>query len=316
MLLAALSFPEWSPALFTIPRFEIGGFGIGPLPLRWYALGYIAGIGLAWAYVVQLIKRPALFGGKAPATREDVDDLIFWIMLGIILGGRIGYMLFYQIPFQADRIAEDPLMLIRVWEGGMSFHGGFLGVCLAILWICRRRGISLWSVSDMAALTAPIGIFLVRVANFINAELYGRPTDSPLGMVFPEGYAPNGGTPPAYDWAAKAWVYTGQEVPRHASQLYEAVLEGLLPLILLFVLAFWLRLLRRPGLATGLFIFIYALGRTIVENFRMPDAHIKFLAGDFLTMGMLLSIPMFLGGAWLIWRGLTRPAVTEAPKAA
>ena len=314
MLLAALNFPELSPAMFSIPRFEIGGFGIGPLPLRWYALGYIAGIGLAWAYVVQLIKRPALFGGTAPATRDDVDDLIFWIMLGIILGGRLGFMLFYQLPFQADRIAQDPMMLLRVWEGGMSFHGGFLGVCIAILMICRMRKISLWSVADMAALTAPVGIFLVRIANFMNAELYGRHTDSALGMVFPEGYAPVPGTPPAYDWVEKAWIYAGDEMPRHASQLYEAVLEGLLPLMVLFVLAFYFKILRRPGLATGIFILVYACARTLIENFRMPDAHINFLFGDFLTMGMLLSAPMFAAGGWLIWRGLKRPAVMAETK--
>ena len=311
MLLAELNFPELSPALFTIPHFEIGGLSIGPLPLRWYALGYIAGIGLAWAYIIQLIKRPALFGGTAPATQNEVDDLIFWCMLGIILGGRIGYMLFYQIPFQAGRIADDPMMLLRVWEGGMSFHGGFIGVCLAIFWMCRRLKISLWSVADMAALSAPIGIFLVRIANFINAELYGRHTESAIGMVFPEGYAQGGGTPPAYDWANKVWIYAGDEMPRHASQLYEAVLEGLVPLIILFILAFWFRILQRPGLATGLFIFLYATGRTMVENFRMPDAHIEFLAGDFLTMGMLLSAPMFMAGAWLIWRGLKQPVETK-----
>jgi len=300
---AALAFPEISPAAFSIPN----PFGEGSFPIRWYALGYIAGILLAWWYVLKLIARPALFGGEAPATREDVDDLIFWIMLGIILGGRLGYILFYQIPFQG---LSDPASILRVWEGGMSFHGGMIGVSLAVYFISKRRGIKLSSISDMAAIVAPIGIFLVRCANFINAELYGRHTTSSIGVTFPEGNA--GGTPPAYDWANKAWVYTETEMPRHASQLYEAVLEGLLPLIVLSILAWGFGLLKRPWLATGLFLLMYGVGRSVAENFRMPDAHISFIAGDFLTMGMLLSAPMYIAGAYLVWRGLSKPAVGSA----
>ena len=309
--MGALSFPEFSPALV-----EVFGF-----PIRWYALSYIVGLLLAWRYALALVERPALFGGASPATRDDIDDLVFYATLGVILGGRLGYILFYQIPFEPGRIADDPLMLLRVWEGGMSFHGGLIGVALALFWIARQRGVSLMAIGDIAGVVTPIGLFFGRTANFINAELYGRHTDGPLGVVFPEANV--GGAPGAYDWATGTWVYCadlitergaafarqfgcdGPEMPRHPSQLYEAVLEGLVPFIVLSILTWRFGLLKRPGLAAGLFLLMYGVGRSIAENFREPDAHIEFLfGGDWLTMGMLLSLPMWLGGGWLVWKGL------------
>lgn len=319
---AALAFPELSPAIFTID--------IGPIyfPVRWYALSYIFGLVLAWRLAVALVKRPALFGGAAPADKDTIDDLLFWATLGVILGGRIGYILFYQLPFQVDRIAGDPMMLLRVWEGGMSFHGGLIGVAIAIFWVARKSGTSLIAIGDIAGVVTPIGLFFGRLANFINAELFGRHTDGPMGMIFPEAVV--GSAPGAYDWAEKTWVYcsdliarggqayanqfgcqTGPEMPRHPSQLYEAILEGLIPFIILVVLSWRFGLLKRPGLAAGLFLLFYATGRSIAETFREPDAHIGFLSflpGD-VTMGMLLSLPMWLGGAYLVWQAVKTPVV-------
>lgn len=299
----ALAFPEISPALFTIPEI----FGIGPFPIRWYALAYIAGILLGWWYVQKMIAKPALFGGTSPATREDVDDYIFWIMLGIILGGRLGYILFYS----NGAWLSNPLMILKVWEGGMSFHGGFIGTCLAIIFVSKQRGKikDLPSISDMAAIVAPIGILFGRLANFTNAELFGRHTESSWGVIFPEGFAGEG-TPPAYKWSTGEWIYSGLEQPRHASQLYEAGLEGLLPVLVLTIGAYKFGWLKRPWLCTGLFIFIYGVGRSIVENFRMPDEHIGFLFGtEWLTQGMILSALMPIIGAALIFRALSRPAI-------
>jgi phosphatidylglycerol:prolipoprotein diacylglycerol transferase len=294
-----LSFPEWSPALLSI---DFGFIGLGEFHLRWYALGYIAGIGGAWWYGMQILNRPALFGGEAPLGKDAFDDLMFWIIIGIILGGRFGYVLFYMVPYQMDVLAADPLTVLRIWDGGMAFHGGILGVAIVLWFFAARRGVNLLSVGDIAGVTAPIGIGLVRIANFTNAELYGRPTDAPIGMVFPEGYVP-GSTPPAYDWAAGDWVYRGDEVARHPSQLYESVLEGWLPLIVLSLLIWKFGALKRPGLIAGLFLIMYGVGRSVAENFREPDAFVSGLPG-WLTMGMLLSVPMWLGGAWLIWNAL------------
>ncbi len=317
-LFSALSFPEFSPALFVID--------VGPVffPVRWYALAYIAGLMLAWRYASALARRPRLFAGKSPATGEDIDDLLFFATLGVIIGGRLGYILFYQLPFEGDRLLGDPLMLVRVWEGGMSFHGGLIGVTLAIVWIARRRGLSLLAIGDIAGVVAPIGLFFGRLANFINAELYGRETDSALGMIFPQANV--GAAPGAYDWATRSWVYCrdnlGQfgcfepEVPRHPSQLYEAVLEGLIPLIVISLLVWQLRILSRPGLAAGLFLLLYGFGRSIAETFREPDAHIgflDFLPGD-ITMGMLLSLPMWFLGGWLVWQALRHRPGVLAPK--
>ena len=301
---AALKFPEWSPALFSL---DFSFIGLGTFHLRWYALGYIAGIGLAWWYGTQLLKRPDLFGGNAPLTKDGLDDLMFWIIIGIILGGRFGYVLFYMVPYQMDVLAADPLAILRIWDGGMAFHGGILGVAVVLWWFAAKRGVNLFSVGDIAGVTAPIGIGLVRIANFTNAELYGRPTEASVGMVFPEGYVP-GSTPPAYNWETGDWVYRGDELARHPSQLYESVLEGWLPLLVLSILIWKFGALKRPGLVAGLFLLFYGFGRSIAENFREPDAFVSGLP-EWLTMGMILSVPMWLGGAWLVWNALRKPPV-------
>jgi phosphatidylglycerol:prolipoprotein diacylglycerol transferase len=186
----------------------------------------------------------------------------------------------------------------------MAFHGGILGVALVLWFFAAKRGVALLSVGDIAGVTAPIGIGLVRIANFTNAELYGRPTEGPMGMVFPQGYVP-GSTPPAYDWDAGKWVYAGDELARHPSQLYESVLEGWIPLIVLSILIWKFGALKRPGLIAGLFLIMYGVGRSIAENFREPDAFVSGLP-EWLTMGIILSVPMWLGGAWLIWNALKR----------
>ncbi|MEM9668340.1 MAG: prolipoprotein diacylglyceryl transferase [Pseudomonadota bacterium] len=307
IVFAALAFPEFSPYLFTIPEISLLGIDIGPLPLRWYAISYIIGLLVGFAYINRIIEQPQLYGGPPPVSRQDIDDIFVWVLLGMILGGRIGYVLFYQLPFEPDRIAADPLSLIRVWDGGLSFHGGFIGVCLVIFLVARSRKIPLLNFADLAAMLAPIPVMMVRIlGNFMNAELYGRHTDSPLGMTFPEGISPNASGPPAaWDPVEKVWTYLGTEMPRHPSQIYEGLLEGLLPLVILGVLAWRFKLLSKPGLATGIFFIMYGIGRTIAENFRQPDAHIDFLFGS-ITMGMVLSLPMWLAGAWLVWNALHR----------
>jgi len=296
---AVLTFPEWSPALVS---FDLGFIGLGEFHLRWYALGYIAGIGGAWWYGSQLLKRERLWGGKAPLNQDGLDDLMFWIIIGIILGGRLGYVLFYMVPYQMETLAADPLTVIKIWDGGMAFHGGILGVAVVLWFFAAKRGVRLLSVGDIAGVTAPIGIGLVRIANFTNAELYGRHTDAPVGMVFPEGYVP-GSTPPAFNWDTDKWVYAGNEMARHPSQLYESVLEGWLPLIVLSILIWKFGALKRPGLVAGLFLIMYGVGRSVAENFREPDAFVSGLP-EWLTMGMILSVPMWVGGAWLIWNAL------------
>ncbi|MEL6258789.1 MAG: prolipoprotein diacylglyceryl transferase, partial [Pseudomonadota bacterium] len=168
-MIAGLPFPEFHPALFTIPELSLGSFSIGPLPLRWYALAYIAGLLLGWRYAVALVNRPALFGGRSPGTKDDIDDLIFWVMIGVILGGRLGYVFFYLLPFEPQRVFDDPFTVLRVWEGGMAFHGGLIGVALAMVFVARTRGLDLLRLGDLGGVVTPIGLFFGRIANFINA---------------------------------------------------------------------------------------------------------------------------------------------------
>lgn len=303
---AAMSFPEMSPAIFQI---DLGFLGLGKFPIRWYALSYIMALLMGWRLALALVARPALWGGTSPATRDDIDDLLFYVTLGVILGGRFGYILFYQLPNQWDQTMQDPLSLLKIWEGGMSFHGGLLGVVIAILWVTRQRNISLLSIGDIAGVVAPLGPFFGRIANFINAELYGRPVPegSTWGMIFPQGYVP-GSTPGAYNWGTGEWVYRGDEVARYPSQLYEAALEGLLPAIVLPILVWKFKALQRPGLIAGLFLLFYAFGRTVSEQFRQPDEFVDWLP-DWITMGQVLSIPMWVGGAYLVWHALKKPRV-------
>jgi len=264
MPLLAIPFPAFDPVLISF----------GPIAIRWYALAYIVGILLGWLYARTLIKTESLWGGPAPLTVNDFDDFVLWVTLGIILGGRTGYVLFYNLPY----FIENPLEIFQLWKGGMSFHGGFIGCLVVIFLFARFRNISFLSLGDLTCAAATIGLFLGRIANFINGELWGRPTDVPWAMVFPSG---------------------GPE-PRHPSQLYEAALEGI---VLFVVLALFIRAgaLKRPGFITGSFAIGYAIARSICEFFREPDAQLGFLWGG-LTMGMLLSIPLLLIGiGFIVW---------------
>ena len=262
--LLVIPFPAFDPVLVHL----------GPLAIRWYALAYIFGILLGWLYARAIIRNDALWGGKAPMTVAEFDDFILWVTLGIILGGRIGYVLFYNLP----HFIAHPAEIFELWNGGMSFHGGFTGCVLAVVLFAMKRGIPIFSLGDVTCAVGPIGLFLGRIANFINGELWGRPTDVPWAMVFP-----NGGP-----------------LPRHPSQLYEAALEGLALLLVLGVLV-RLGALKRPGTIVGAFAIFYAIARTTCEFFREPDIQLGFLWGG-TTMGMLLCIPLFLFSvALIIW---------------
>lgn len=272
--------------LINFPSFNPIAISLGPFAVRWYALAYIGGIVFGWLYARAMIRNERLWGGPAPISLLQMDDFILWVTLGIILGGRTGYVLFYNLPF----FMEHPAAIFKLWEGGMSFHGGFLGCVVAVMWFARRNDIPILSLGDITTAVGPIGLFLGRIANFINGELWGRPADPglPWAMIFP----------------------TGGDVPRHPSQLYEAGMEGIL---LFTVLAVMIRFgaLRRPGLILGSFILIYGLARIAGEHFREPDPQLGFLWGG-LTMGMLLSIPMLIVGVILIVlavrRGPPKPA--------
>jgi phosphatidylglycerol---prolipoprotein diacylglyceryl transferase len=258
----------------AFPVFDPVAISIGPIAIRWYALAYIGGIVLGWIYARSLVKKERLWGGPVPITLVQLDDFILWVTIGIILGGRTGYVLFYNPAY----FVQHPAEILQLWNGGMSFHGGFLGCVAAVMLFARKNDISILSLGDITTAVAPIGILLGRLANFINSELWGRPADSsvPWAMVFP-----NGGP-----------------LPRHPSQLYEAGLEGIL---LFAILAIMIRMgaLKRPGLILGSFIAIYGLARITGEFFREPDPQLGFLWGG-LTMGMLLSVPMIIAGAILI----------------
>jgi phosphatidylglycerol---prolipoprotein diacylglyceryl transferase len=277
---SVIPFPNFDPVLFTIPfgPYALGPFTIGPFAIRWYALAYIFGILLGWAYGRAIIRNERNWGGPAPLTLIDFDDFILWVTLGIILGGRIGYVLFYN----PQEYIEEPIRIIKIWSGGMSFHGGFLGCVVAVMTFAHLRRIPILSLGDIVCAVAPIGLLLGRLANFVNGELWGRVTDVPWAMIFP----------------------LGGPLPRHPSQLYEAGLEGLVLLVGLGVLV-RAGALRRPGLVLGSFAAGYAVVRAFSELFREPDKQLGFLWGG-LTMGMLLSIPLFIAGALLITFALRR----------
>lgn len=257
----------------TFPAIDPVAISIGPLAIRWYALAYITGLLLGWWYCRWL-------AGRSPhgISRAAIDDLLLWVTLGVILGGRLGYVLFYKPGYYL----ANPLEIFVVWQGGMSFHGGLLGVVVALAIFAHRRAIPVLGLADLLAATTPIGLLLGRLANFINGELYGRASDVPWAMVFP------GGGP----------------LPRHPSQLYEAALEGLVLFLVLHILVRrgWL---RRTGAITGFFLIGYAVARMIVELFREPDAHLGFLFAQ-ITMGQLLSLPMLLAGLMLVAWSLRR----------
>jgi phosphatidylglycerol---prolipoprotein diacylglyceryl transferase len=272
----------------TFPVFDPVAFSIGWFVIRWYALAYIGGIVLGWIYARSLVKKERLWDGPVPITLVQLDDFILWVTIGIIVGGRTGYVLFYNPVF----FIQHPAEIFQLWNGGMSFHGGFLGCVAAVMLFARKNDISILSLGDITTAVGPIGLFLGRLANFINSELWGRTADSsvPWAMVFP-----NGGP-----------------LPRHPSQLYEAGLEGIL---LFAILAVMVRMgaLKRPGLILGSFIAIYGLARITAEFFREPDPQLGFLWGG-LTMGMLLSVPMIIVGAILIMMAWRREAPEHIQK--
>jgi len=371
MIEAAIQFPNIDPAALTLPSFEAFANTWGPFHLRWYALAYIVGLVLGWRWMVWLIRRDRLWAPGKPALNvPQADDFLFWATLGVILGGRLGYVLFYMLPSMTERakLAADPFAVLRIWEGGMSFHGGFLGVLLAAIyftyhvhvgfaprfsvsgtprkhvnedqfavlakkrvvaeppadkrrdfvrapqigWLKKKDAedarekartdiIDLLRLGDIAAAAAPIGLFFGRIANFINGELWGRQTDAPWGVIFCNETL--GG--------AQLNCPAGM-VARHPSQLYEAALEGLLLFVVINVLTLRYDSLRRPGLNAGVFLVAYGLFRFLLEFVREPDQQMPgFLRGN-ITMGMLLSIPMIIAGAWLIRRALQTPKLAAA----
>jgi phosphatidylglycerol:prolipoprotein diacylglycerol transferase len=257
-MLLAIPFPDIDPVAFEI----------GPLIVRWYALAYIAGILAGWKYCQWLNRRPA---GLVPQTA--LDDFLAWAVLGVILGGRLGYVLFYQ----PGHYLANPLAIFEVWRGGMSFHGGLVGTAIALILFAQARRIPLLALTDLVAAATPIGLGLGRIANFINGELYGRPTDVPWAVVFP----------------------AGGPAPRHPSQLYEAMLEGVALFLLLLVLVRVFEARKRPGLISGVFLLGYGAARIFAEFFREPDPQLGFLWGG-ATMGQLLTLPMMAGGVALL----------------
>ncbi len=350
MILEAIQFPNIDPAALTIPGFELFGQDWGPFYLRWYALAYIVGLVLGWRWMVWLIRRDKLWAPGRPALSvPQADDFLFWATLGVILGGRLGYVLFYK----PDMIWRNFFEVLQIWQGGMSFHGGLIGVAVAAWWFSRQKHVNeeqyaklaakhavakapdgedakytrfgedkwilkaeaeaarekaktdtvdLLRLGDLAAAAAPIGLFFGRIANFINGELWGRKTEGPFGVVFCNErlMIQNGGYCPA-----------GTD-PRHPSQLYEAALEG----VALFVIINYATLrydsLRRPGMNVGLFLVCYGIFRALLETVREPDSHMPEALRGYITMGMLLSLPMIAAGAWLIRRALKQPQLAAA----
>lgn len=289
-----IPFPDITPEIFS---FEIGGMTFA---LRWYALAYIVGLLAGWKLITRIVGTRKLWDGPAPVTADQVERLLTWVIVGVILGGRAGYVLFYQPGY----FLQNPSHVLRVWEGGMSFHGGFLGVVVAGLIFCKREKIAMLALADLMAVAAPIGLFLGRVANFINAELWGRPTTLPWGVAFPGE-------------AAQTCEGVLTICARHPSQLYEAALEGLL-LGAVLVWGIWRGgWLKRPGRVLGVFLAGYGLARFAVEFVRQPDAQFitagnplglaLHIGGYGLTMGQILSLPMVLAGLWFLLRAKRQP---------
>ena len=275
MSLLAIPFPEIDPVALRL----------GPIAVKWYGLAYMAGLLLGWLYVKRLLRQTRLWpNDKAPFTPDRADDLLLFMTVGVLVGGRLGNVLFYEPAYYFN----NPLEIPAVWKGGMAFHGGLIGSIIAIVLFARRVGADAWSVLDVCAAATPIGLFFGRLANFINGELWGRPSSVPWAMVFPEA----------------------GPMPRHPSQLYEAALEGLVLFALLWWLAHARLALRRPGVVAGTFLAGYAVARSVCELFREPD----FLLGP-LSAGILYSLPMLAGGIWMIWwSGRRMPASVNVPR--
>lgn len=281
-------------------HFDPVALDLGPLQVHWYGIAYLLAFVSFWVIASRLAVRRPWMGW----TPEAAGDFLFYGMLGVIIGGRLGYVLFYAL----DGLVGDPLFLIRIWDGGMSFHGGLVGLIVALWWFARRTGRSFWQVADFVAPIGPLGLALGRVGNFIGGELWGRVSDVPWAMIFP------GALPPgiAQQGLEQAWK-TGllDEYARHPSQLYQAGLEGLVLFTLLMIYS------ARPrplGAVSGLFLLGYGVFRFIAEFFREPDAHLGYLAGGWLTMGMLLSLPMVAAGAALMAFAYRRHVMPTAPE--
>ena len=291
-MFAAIPFPDISPEIISINLFGM------ELALRWYAMGYIVGIAIGWQLIKLALRRPQLWRNGPPMQENQLEDLLTYIVIGVIAGGRLGYILFYK----PSEFLSNPLDIIKIWEGGLSFHGGFLGVILAVIVFSRRKKVPLSELADIIAVAATPAILLVRCANFINAELWGRPTDLPWGVIFPGQAAQSCATPLA-------------DCARHPSQLYEAGLEGLLLGTLLILLAFRFNGLKKPWLLTGTFFAGYGFARFLVEFVRQPDAQFQSVGNELglafhyngygLTMGQTLTLPMIIIGLTVVamaWR--------------
>lgn len=274
--MAVIPFPEIDPVLFQI----------GPIAIRWYALSYIAGLLGAWWFILKLIRTERLwagapFNGKPQATKDHVGDLFVWAALGVIVGGRLGYVLFYGLIYEWEKFSTEPWKIFYTWEGGMSFHGGAIGVVLAIILFARRSKLDMVALGDLVAIAAPIGLFFGRLANFINGELWGKPTSVSWAMVFPQA----------------------DNQPRHPSQLYEAGLEGVVLFLIMLVMVYRFDALKRPGLCIAVMWAGYGLFRTIVEVFFRESSHQMV---GFISMGTLLSFLMFAFAGFFFWYSLSR----------
>lgn len=285
--MASLPFPNVDPILVQV----------GPLAVHWYGIGYIVGILFAWWYAKRLVTNTRLWpDGVLPMKPIDLDDFIVWAAVGVVVGGRTGYVLFYDLK----RYIDHPFDILAIWQGGMSFHGGLLGVILAMTLFSIKRGIRTWTLFDVVAAGVPVGLGLVRIANFVNAELWGRVTDMSWGVVFCNERLQQ----------TVAGCVAGLE-PRHPSQLYEALLEGLVLFLVLRFLTHSRLKLKTPRFVGGAFICGYGLSRIFVEFFREPDQQLGYLLGGWLTMGMVLSLPMVLAGIWAM--ATARPAPQPQP---
>jgi phosphatidylglycerol---prolipoprotein diacylglyceryl transferase len=279
--------PLMSLWVIPFPNFDPVALQLGPVAIKWYGLAYLTGLLFGWLYIRRLLTEPAIWGdGRAPFEPAKVDDLLLYITAGVVLGGRLGFVLFYEPSYYL----ANPQDILAVWKGGMAFHGALVGCGIAIWIFARRNGVNPWSTTDLCTASVPIGLFFGRIANFINGELFGRPTTMPWGMVFPE---------------ARLHYPQVEPTPRHPSQLYEAALEGLVLFIVLRLLTHHFGALKRPGLVTGTFLIGYALARSIAEEFREPHFAHAFNLGP-LTAGIAYSIPMFIGGLVVIYLARTR----------
>ncbi len=280
--------PLMSVLVLPFPNFDPVALQIGPIAIKWYGLAYLAGLLLGWLYIRRLLTEPGLWAdNRPPFTPAKVDDLLLYITIGVVVGGRLGFVLFYEPGYYFS----NPQDIIAVWKGGMAFHGALLGCAIAIWIFARRNDINPWSTGDLCTASVPIGLFFGRIANFINGELFGRPTTMPWGMVFPE---------------ARLHYPQIEPTPRHPSQLYEAALEGLLLFIVLRILTHRYGALKRPGLVTGAFLIGYALARSLSEEFfRQPHFGHAFDIGP-LTPGIVYSIPMLIAGLILVYMARDR----------